>query len=55
MRALRLCPKCRGKVVPNNGTTVGAWYCPRCKYRYSEREISEFVGNRPGGVTVIGT
>jgi len=47
VRFLRLCPKCRGKVKPNDGSTIGAWYCPRCDWRYTDSEVRQFVGNRP--------
>ncbi len=43
----RLCPKCRGKVRPNDGSTVGAWWCPRCESAYSDVEIQQFPGNNP--------
>jgi hypothetical protein len=49
---LRRCLKCRGKVVPNNGTKVGAWYCPDCDWCYTELELSQAVVNQPGGKVI---
>jgi Zn-finger nucleic acid-binding protein len=49
MKFLRLCPKCRGKVQPNDGSTVGVWWCPRCEWAYTDAQIRECIDNRPGG------
>lgn len=46
-RTLRLCPACRGKVQPNDGKKVGAWWCPRCDWCYTDQEITDFIGNQP--------
>ena len=49
---LRRCLKCRGKVVLNNGTKVGAWYCPRCDWCYTDQEIRQALVNQPGGKVI---
>ena len=49
MRHLKLCLKCRGKLEPNNGTKVGAWYCPRCDYCFTQIQIESAIVNQPGG------
>jgi len=53
-RFLKLCPACSGRLKLGDGTRVGAWYCARCDLHLSDIEVRSFVGNRPGGVSVIG-
>ncbi len=56
MKYLKLCPKCRRKLVPQPAGVgrFGAWWCLRCEDAFSQLEVEENVGNQPGGVTVIG-
>ena len=51
---LKLCPLCRRKLTPGTGAVVGAWYCSPCVRAFLNAEVEQFIGNQPGGVTVIG-
>lgn len=56
MKYLKLCPKCRRKLVsrPAGIGVVGAWWCRACDWAFTQAEVEQYVGNQPGGVTVIG-
>jgi ribosomal protein L37AE/L43A len=49
---LRRCLECRGKLVPNDGTKVGVWYCPHCDYCYTDEQIRQAVVNQPGAKVI---
>lgn len=43
---MKLCPKCRGEVRPNDGSTRGAWYCPRCESAYFDADLLDGAGRK---------
>ncbi len=49
MKHLKLCLRCRRKLVPQRHGLVGAWYCEHCRWAYTQVEVEQFAGNRPGG------
>ena len=48
MSHLQRCLKCRGKLVPNNGEKVGAWWCRSCDWCFTDQQIREAVINQVG-------
>ena len=54
MKVLKLCPKCRRRLVPQCRGLVGAWWCERCECAYTQRQVEQFFDNQPGKkVTMI--